>query len=248
MHHSLDWLRLTPIAHRGIFDNIMVAENSRTSIQKAIDANYAIELDVNLTKDNTPIVFHDNIFSRLTNVDGYVNLTEYSDIKDEKLLKSDDNVLTIAEALELVDGQVPILFNISGDLPISVSKHFYEVIKNYTGEFAVESTNPYTLEWFKLNAPRVKRGQRAGAFHHRKPEFANRSKLRKLKLNHISEPNFVVYLVEDAKKRYFKKLQKNGTPIILGTIRNKRDFRKAEVLNTNKIIYSIHIQNIFVYI
>ena len=82
MHNSLDWLKHTTIAHRGIYDNITVAENSKTAIQKAIDANYAIELDVNLTKDNTPIVFHDNIFSRLTDVDGYVNLTEYKDIKD----------------------------------------------------------------------------------------------------------------------------------------------------------------------
>jgi len=237
MHNSIDWIKTTPIAHRGIYDNITVAENSKTSIQKAIDANYAIELDVNLTKDNTPIVFHDNIFSRMTDSDGYVNLTEYKDIKNEKLLKSDDVVLTVADAIKLVDGKVPILFNISGELPLSVSKHFYEAVKDYTGEFAVESTNPYTLEWFKINAPRVKRGQRSGAFNHRKPEFAKRGQLRKLKLNHISEPNFVVYRIEDAKKRYFKKLKKNGTPLILGTIRTKKEARKFETFDANQIVY-----------
>lgn len=237
MHNSLDWIKTTPIAHRGIYDNITVAENSKTSILKAIEANYAVELDVNLTKDNTPIVFHDNIFSRLTNVDGYVNLTEYKDIKNEKLLKSNDVVLTVADAIKLVDGRVPILFNISGELPIAVSKHFYDAVKDYTGEFAVESTNPYTLEWFKINAPRVKRGQRSGAFNHRKPEFAKKGKLKKLKLNHISEPNFVVYRVEDAKKRYFKKLEKNNIPLVLGTIRNKKDSRKVESFNANQIIY-----------
>lgn len=237
MHNSHDWLKNTPIAHRGIYDNITIAENSKSAIEKAIEANYAIELDVNLTKDNTPIVFHDNIFSRLTNADGYVNLTNYDDIKNEKLLKSEDVVLRVSDATSLVNGKVPILFNISGDLPLSVAKHFYDAVKNYSGQFAVESTNPYILEWFKINAPRVVRGQRSGAFNHRKPIYAKRGQLKKLKLNHISEPNFIVYRVEDAKKKYFKKTEKDGLPLILGTVRTPKDIRKVEALSANKILY-----------
>ena len=235
MQNYTDWLRTMPIAQRGLHDNISVAENSKTAISKAIDANYALELDVNFTKDNVPIIFHDNLLSRMTNLDGYVNLTDFESIKNGKLLKQEDSVLSLNEALTLVSSRVPILFNIAGTLPISVCKNFYDAVKDYPGEIAVESTNPYTLEWFKLNAPRIKRGQRAGAYRHEKPTFANRHKLRKLKLNHISEPNFVVYRVEDAKKRYFRKLYKNETPLIVWTVRSKKDNRKADSLKANKI-------------
>ena len=237
MQNFTDWLRSMPIAQRGLHDNINIAENSKTAIIKAIDANYALELDVNFTKDNIPIIFHDNLLSRMTNLDGYVNLTDYETIKNGRLLKQEDVVLSLAEALEIINSRVPILFNIAGTLPISVCKTFYDAVKNYQGEFAVESTNPYTLEWFKLNAPRIKRGQRAGAYKHEKPLFAKRGKLKKLKLNHISEPNFVVYRVEDAKKRYFKNLYKSETPLIVWTIRSKRDNRKAEALKANKIFH-----------
>lgn len=241
MHNFPDWLRNMPIAQRGLHDNMSVAENSRTAIKNAVNANYALELDVNLTKDNVPIIFHDSLLSRMTNLDGYVNLTDYETIKKGQLLKMDDHVLSVREALQLVDSRVPILFNIAGNLPISVSKCFYDAVKDYAGEIAVESTNPYTLEWFKLNAPRIKRGQRAGAYKHEKPTFAKRRLLQKLKLNHISEPNFVVYRLEDAKKRYFKKLYKSDTPIILWTVRTNKDVRKADNLHANKIFQSSNI-------
>lgn len=235
MSNNTEWLKDTVIAHRGIHDNETVAENSKSAIIKAINEGVAVELDVNFTKDNTPIVFHDETLSRMTNIDGYVNLVTYEEIKEEKLLKSDDHILTVKEVLEIVEGKTPILFSISGNLPITLCKFFYDVVKDYTGEIAVMSSNPYTLEWFKLNAPRIKRGQRAGAYKHEKPSFGKRGQLRKLKLNHVSEPNFIVYRIEDAKKRYFKKTNKEGLPLILWTARTNKDNLKAEQLCANVI-------------
>lgn len=235
MHNNSDWLKNTVIAHRGVHDNDGIAENSKSAILKAIEEGVAVELDVNLTKDNVAIVFHDETFSRLTNIDGYVNLTNYDDIKAEKLLKSQDHILTVKEATEIVNGQVPILFNISGSFPIAVSKFFFDAVKDYDGDMAVMSSNPYTLEWFKINAPRIKRGQKAGAYKHLKPEFGKRGQLKKLKLNHVSEPNFIVYRIEDAKKRYFKETNKENLPLILTTARTNKDNLKAEQLNANMI-------------
>ena len=40
------------IAHRGLFNNIDVPENSFLAFKRAIDKNIPIELDVRLTKDN----------------------------------------------------------------------------------------------------------------------------------------------------------------------------------------------------
>ena len=47
-------------AHRGLYDNdSKVPENSMTAFCKAVEAGYGIELDVQLSKDNIPVVFHD---------------------------------------------------------------------------------------------------------------------------------------------------------------------------------------------
>ena len=46
-------------AHRGLFDNAAEApENSVPAFRKAVEAGYGIELDVQLSKDNIPVVFH----------------------------------------------------------------------------------------------------------------------------------------------------------------------------------------------
>ena len=51
-----EWL----YAHRGLHDNATEApENSMAAFRKAADAGFGIELDIQLTKDKIPVVFHD---------------------------------------------------------------------------------------------------------------------------------------------------------------------------------------------
>ena len=57
------------IAHRGMFDNKKIPENSIKAFKKALKYNYSIELDVQLTKDNILVVFHDENLKRMTNID-----------------------------------------------------------------------------------------------------------------------------------------------------------------------------------
>ena len=71
------------IAHRGMFDNIKIPENSIASFKKALKYNYSIELDVQLTKDNILVVFHDENLKRMTNLDKLVCETNYEEIKNQ---------------------------------------------------------------------------------------------------------------------------------------------------------------------
>ena len=60
-------------AHRGLFDNNSEApENSLAAFKKAVDAGYGIELDVQLSKDNQLVVFHDATLKRMCGVEGKV--------------------------------------------------------------------------------------------------------------------------------------------------------------------------------
>ena len=47
-------------AHRGFFDTGKgIPENSMPAFRRAVAAGYCIELDVQLSKDGIPVVFHD---------------------------------------------------------------------------------------------------------------------------------------------------------------------------------------------
>ena len=57
-------------AHRGLHDNETNApENSLNAFQKAVDAGYGIELDVQLTKDEIMVVCHDFDLKRICGAD-----------------------------------------------------------------------------------------------------------------------------------------------------------------------------------
>ena len=56
-------------AHRGLHDNISDApENSLAAFQKAVDAGYGIELDVQMTADGKVVVVHDFNLKRISGV------------------------------------------------------------------------------------------------------------------------------------------------------------------------------------
>jgi len=62
-----------PIAHRGASG--VAPENTKIAFVKALDMGArAIEFDVQLTRDNVPIVFHDDTLERTTDGRGRVVL------------------------------------------------------------------------------------------------------------------------------------------------------------------------------
>ena len=98
------------IAHRGggrNSDNLPASENSVELIQlsEALGAN-AIEIDVRLTKDNIPILFHDDFLSsRLINGDfltGSIENYYYEHLKKFCKLKHNEEIPTLQQALEAV--------------------------------------------------------------------------------------------------------------------------------------------------
>ena len=66
-----DLLKVKGYAHRGLHNAASgIIENSKSAFQAAIDAKVGIELDVQMSVERTPMVFHDEILSRLAGRDG----------------------------------------------------------------------------------------------------------------------------------------------------------------------------------
>ena len=77
----------------------------------AIEKNYSIEMDIQLTKDLKIIVFHDFFLGRLTTKTGFVFSKNLKCIREARL-SNNERVPTLEEALNLIEGSVPLLLEI----------------------------------------------------------------------------------------------------------------------------------------
>ncbi len=95
--------------HRGCRGAGNPPENSLSAFQFAIEAGAGgIELDVFLTADGVPIVFHDDTLDRMVGVTGAVSSLTLAEIQKFYLLTADGRasratIPTLAEVLDLVD-------------------------------------------------------------------------------------------------------------------------------------------------
>ena len=75
MRNAPAWLTTRPIAHRGLHDcgRGAIIENSSSAARAAIAKGFAIECDVQMSRDGEAIVFHDFTLERLTERSGRVD-------------------------------------------------------------------------------------------------------------------------------------------------------------------------------
>lgn len=160
---SHKWLYQSKIAHRGYYHNLQgIMENSKTAFQLAIEKGFNIEMDVSLTKDDELIVYHDDDFKRLFQLDKKVYELTLQEIKELKYENSTDQILEFSEFLQLIAGKTGILIELksqSKQRDFLLCKKVMEKLKDYRGNYAIQSFNPFILRYFKIRYPMVPRGQ-----------------------------------------------------------------------------------------
>lgn len=183
-------------AHRGLHDNKTDApENSMKAFRKAVDAGYGIELDVQLTKDRIPVVFHDESLKRVCGVDGNVRDYTYEELQQFSLCGSKERIPLFSEFLKLVDGKVPLIIEIKIHEDYkTVCQTADELIRGYKGDYCIESFNPLAVKWYKEHRPQVIRGQlssRLAPKGEREPFLYFMSHY--LLFNCVAKPDFIAY-------------------------------------------------------
>lgn len=220
------WLVERNIAHRGLH-NENAPENTLPAIENAIENSCPIEIDIQQIADGTLIVFHDAVLQRLTGRDGYVkNLTKET-LKEYKILETENTIPTLEEVLNLIDGKIPVLFELKNFGKVGeLEKSFWAMVKDYKGEYAIQSFNPFTLEWFKIHAPNVIRGQLSSYFKGENLAFFKKYLLKRLAFNKkISEPHFISYDAKTLPNRYVKKYKE--LPLLAWTIKSQEEYIKV---------------------
>lgn len=226
---KISWIKEIPIAHRGLHTKD-IPENSLSAFENAVKNNYAIELDVQFTKDKEVVVFHDANLKRMTNDSRNIEYVNYDELKNLRLGNTNERIPTLEEVLELVDNKVAILIEIKDcNDYIELSEKTYKILKGYKGNYAIQSFNPFILDWYKNNASEVIRGQLSGSFTEGSESLNVFEKfvLKNLLLNFKSKPNYIVYELEALPKLKLENLRKKGVPTIIWTVKNKEEMEKA---------------------
>lgn len=147
---DLSFLKARKIAHRGLFDNSRIYENTISAYTRAIKYNYTIEIDVRLLADGTLVCFHDETPDRLLHVDGKTDKLTYEELS----YLSKYQIPTLKETLDIINGKVPLLIEVRSEYKKGKCEALIaNLLDNYTGEFAIQSFNIKTLKWFYKNRP-----------------------------------------------------------------------------------------------
>lgn len=160
-----------PFAHRALHDTANGrAENSTKSIAAAIAAGYGVEIDLQISSDGVPMVFHDYDLGRLTATTGPIAQRTAADLGAITLLHDGGGIPTLAEVLDQVAGQAPLLIEFKdqdGQMGPNVGPLGHaaaQTLRDYTGSFAVMSFNPNAVDELQELLPDAPRGIVTGPY------------------------------------------------------------------------------------
>ena len=219
-------------AHRGLHDNHSDApENSMKAFQKAVDAGYGIEMDIQLTKDKIPVVFHDETLNRMCGVEGKVWEFTFEELQKLTLAESEERIPKFEDVLALVGGKVPLIVEYKLDVPSTeVCEIADPMLQAYNGIYCIESFHPYAVKWYREHRPEVIRGQLS-------QDFSKQEKykgkfifwlLSNLLTNVLTRPDFIAYNHKDADMFSRKVCSLMGALPVAYTIKSREEYEKVK--------------------
>ena len=149
-------LRNLIIAHRGIH-NKYVPENSVLAFKKCIEKKYPIELDVRLLKDNNIVVFHDTNLYRMTGLNKKIEKCTYEEIKDLKLLNTEEKIPLLKDILSIVGNRVLLMIELKNKKIGPLEKELLKILNDYSN-FCIISFNIKSLNLIKKLNNKIKVG------------------------------------------------------------------------------------------
>lgn len=213
-----EFLKERLIAHRGVYDNKGVYENTLLAFEKAMKLNYIIEADVRMLIDGTLVVFHDKDMERLLHLEGNVEKLSYEELS----FIAKYPVPTLEEVLNLLKGTVPLIIELKTVKRRGIfESKVMELLDNYEGKYAIQSFHIKTLKWFDKNRPNVIIGY-----------LVNKKNLSKLHLfKKFDFININMEIINDEKLKLLK-----AKYLVLGyTVRTKEELKLKQHYYDNLI-------------
>lgn len=209
------WLTARPIAHRGYHDmNKSIWENTASAFQRAIEADYAIECDLQIAADGVPVVFHDDDLERLCGLPGDVRSKTSRELGQLAVGGTADRVPSLPDLLKQVNGRVPIVLEFKGREgdDDGFADAVVECLENYEGPVALMSFDHHVLRDLKACNPPCPIGLTADGT--RPESFFTHEEAMQLGLDFIS------YCVHHLPNGFIAGQRAQGVPVITWTVRD----------------------------
>ena len=223
--------RHTMFAHRGYHCiEKGIPENSMAAFCKAVQAGYGIEMDVQLSKDGVPVVFHDFTLKRICGKEGKVCDYTWKELQSFRLCGSEETIPKFEDVLNEVRGRVPLIVELKVEwADLALCPVVDAMLEKYHGIYCIESFNPLVLRWYRQNHGSVVRGQLSDGFL-KSGEFQGPLYffLQNLMLNFITKPDFIAYNHKYEKtlsRRICRTLFRNLS--VAWTIKSREELEKA---------------------
>jgi glycerophosphoryl diester phosphodiesterase len=230
-----DWLTARPVAHRGLHDRGRgIIENMPAAITAAVEANFSIEVDLQLTADGEAMVHHDDELGRLTEGSGALLQVTAAQLKQVVFKDTAERMMSLGDLCALVKGQVPLVLEVkshfSGDRKLVA--RMAEVLASYQGPVVGMSFDPDQVLALREIMPKLARGIIAQNSYDDE-EWATLTPAQRagmLQLRHglTTRPHFVAYWVNDlpALAPWIAR-QVFGCPLLTWTVRTKEQRDRA---------------------
>ena len=222
MNSSFAWLVARPVAHRGLHDSAAgVIENTATAVVAAVAAGYAVEVDLQLTRDGDAVVYHDDALGRLTDGGGRLATMTTSELKRVRYTAGAERILTLGELCDLLGGRAAVFLELKGraDRELRLARRVCQVLDRYNGPVAAMSFDPRQVRALGELQARVVCGLVAHA-RWRAPSY----------LYHVlrAAPRFMAYDVR-ALPAIMPTLARSlcGLPILAWTVRSQAEHERA---------------------
>ena len=143
-----DWLTARPIAHRGLHSKQSgLVENTLAAAAAAIAKNYAIECDIQRTKDGEAVVFHDFILDRLIRAEGRVDAFRALELGQLTYKDYDQRIVSLRDFLVRIGGRTPVIVEIKSryDGDMRLADRGMAAVAAYAGPVCLKSFDPAVL-------------------------------------------------------------------------------------------------------
>ena len=156
-----DWLTARPVAHRGLHDASRgIIENMPGAVAAAIEGNFAIEIDLQLSADGEAMVHHDDALGRLTEGSGALLGKTAAELKAVRFKDTTERMMSLGDLCALVKSRVPLVIEVKShfDGDRKLVARMAEVLAAYSGPAAVMSFDPDQVLALREIIPQRPRG------------------------------------------------------------------------------------------
>src|ERR1700727_1176488 len=156
-----DWLTARPVAHRGVHDRARgIIENMPGAAVAAIDGNFSIECDIQLTADGEAMVHHDDALGRLTEGSGALLGLTSEELRAVRFKDTSERMMTLGDLCALVQGRVPLVIEVKShfDGDRKLVARMAQTLAAYRGPVVGMSFDPDQVLALRELMPQLARG------------------------------------------------------------------------------------------